>query len=828
MAIATVEISPGVFADFEVPDDATEEQVLKAVSQFTPQELQQVVQQFQAQQPQPAQQAAPFTPPPLVEAPAQPPGQPAGQPMQPPAQAPIPTGETLQERALRLGAQPGVALTPEQERAIALNQRIDQKIATLTPDIDYRPIPEQQYMDPLARAWQQGVQNIGSGILRGVGELRQLIGDEEAQRYLDNLAVSINVERQKTIRATADNPVAGFVGEVLGEATGFGGVGGGATIPLRLLTAAVTGAIGAGLSAAGRGEEAGEIQKEAAIGGVLGGITEGILKAGGSFMDFLRDQRRLKKEAKALGFESESAAWKTMIDEIERGVEVSEATGIDLLPAQITRDPFQKQQTAFLGQNPEVSRQAFDVLSKQNEQAADAVESLLNEIAVPVDVATAPARGKKAATNIIDAAELIRQERVSPIYEGAFRQAKKQGLRVDVDPVISMIRDMKNNYGEVDQMGRILDKMEDIIGGPGTLGSTGTPEEIAKRLERSTLRRMHGIKMANDKRIQGHMDKGNIDKSMERDLNTIQKKLLDQMDALGVGYKRARNEYSAMQPTIDDLRDGIIGGMSRITDAKLKNISGILFDPAEGTVGSDVMKNAIKTLKSVEGGHQIASGLLRVELQKRMARASSRIGGTDQAAVANVPQELYKGIFGKNRAEEKLLFDALKELNPDMVPNARFLQEALTRAGEARPGGSPTGIRQVITERLRGPWLAFADWFRQPLDQLIGLGEDAQFNAKANALGEALYNPAWKPDMDKIREIGPKDPRAVTALQNLLNKIITYSVKVGEISLPIAERIAVAGEVGEERPEFTPPQQPTPQELQQQLQQAVQREQEAR
>ena len=124
---------------------------------------------------------------------------------------------------------------------------------------------------------RKGALNIGTGVLKGVGEIRKALGDEEAQKFLDNLEILQNVEKSQFERATAEQPVAGFIGEVAGEIAGLplpGGIG--PTLARRFATTTAAATVAGGISAAGRGED---VVSGALIGAGFGagfqGLTEG-------------------------------------------------------------------------------------------------------------------------------------------------------------------------------------------------------------------------------------------------------------------------------------------------------------------------------------------------------------------------------------------------------------------------------------------------------------------------------------------------------------------------------------------------------------------------
>jgi len=687
--------------------------------------------------------------------------------------------ETPEEQALRLGAKPGVALTPEQQQKLAGGEPIQAAEPTLGGR-DLQPVPEQEKEGAFGRSFEQGLLNIGGGILRGVGELRKAIGDEDADKFLQDLGTSQAMELARTAEATKDAPIAAFAGEVLGETAGFGVGGPGKSLFQRLAGEAVVSATGGALSAAGRGEE--DIAGEAIIAAALSPAAEAV--------GFFRNKFKLRGESKAAEIVTKQELATSQVE----GQKIAEKTGIDLLPAQKSLDPFDIERQSFLGQNPEVSGKAFKVLTRQNEQAAKAVGTLLDQIAAPESVGTSSELARKAAGNIINEKVIIRKEKSSPIYNAAFGQAQAEGKRVDVQPVIDSINTRLENFAEVGPSGKLLQRVKQMIGGPDV------DEEIAEgivttpNIERANLRRMHNVKMEIDELISREKNKGNLGPTVEAELFQIQKEFVGQMDALGVGYDNARAEFARLSPAIDELKAGVFGRLSTINDRSLKQASSVLFDAAE--TNPQVMKKAIASLKGVEGGQDIARALLRTELEKRLGRLPPGTEEGSREALENIPGKLNKAIFG-NAKQRNLFFAALEELSPEAKKNAEWLERGLFRAGRGRPGGSQTAIRKVITEDLeRGVVNSLKNIFVTPKASLETVGREAARAKNAKALGDALYNPDWAPDMKIIRNLPPNSPKAGTLFTGLLNKIISFGeeAKLTGRAAPVAARVATREE----------------------------------
>ena len=637
------------------------------------------------------------------------------------------------------------------------------------PDVSgFRPMesvnPEDQ---AFLRAFKQGQMNIGGGVLRGVGEVRRILGDEGAEKFLQDLEISQNMERKKTDIITEDEPVQRFAGEVGGEVSGFALGGGGASTLTRMATGAATSGASGGLSAAGRGEEGADVAIEAGIGAVLDPLIQGVGK--------LREFYRTKAQASDVGgVPSEIEAIETAAANLEEAVRAQAETGIRTLPAQQTLDPFQLETQAFIGQNPEASTRAFNVLKEQNREAATAVGGFLELIASPRSPSTAPGQARAASNNIIDTAKLIRSEAASPIYKQAFRR-QRQGKTPSIDT--SQVELKASKIAEqFDPNGQVASNINRVLG------------KIANA--NGDLAKLHNAKIEIDQIIDSRGADA-IGNTTKRFLTDLQSDLVGELTTQSPSYRAARDQFRQNSPLVDELREGVFGRIADIKDRDLKRVSGVVFDASESN--PEIVINTIRTLKGVQGGEEIAAGLLRTELEKRLGRMRSSVGElaeTGGRKVENTPANLLNTLFG-NAKQKEMLMSALTELNPKAAENAKWLEKSLVRASSGRPGGSQTGIRQVINDQLRGIGLSLRNFFRAPIESIVGLGEEAQFSRKAAALGEALYNPDWAPDMAKIRKLNPNSPQAQSQFEALLTKIVDFeqATGLGRRSATVAPRV---------------------------------------
>ena len=601
---------------------------------------------------------------------------------------------------------------------------------------------------------KQGLINIGGGVLRYVGAGAGAMGVEGADRYLQDLEISQNMEQKKTAQISEGEPIKSFGGEVVGETLGFPVGGGGATLIPRLATGALSSGASAALSAGGRNEDASGIATETALGVLLDPIFQGI----GAF-------RKMRKEAgqadDMAGVRAESDSLSNAAENVVEAADIQPETGIRLLPAQQTMDPFQLEQQAFIGQNFEASARAYKVLKEQNKEAATAVGDLLNMIASPLSPSTAPGQARRASGEILSTVKLMRSEAASPIYKQSFRR-QRQGKTPPIDTSNLQIKAEKM-AAQFDAEGEVSNNIKTLLG------------KISRA--NGDLSKLHNAKLEIDQMIEGTRE-SSVGNTTKRYLSDLQSDLVREMTDQSPSYRAARDEFRRLSPLVDEVRAGVFGRIADIDDKDLKRVSGIIFDASESN--PEILANSIRTLTNIEGGSEIVAGLLRTEIEKRLGRMKSGVSELAEVGgrqAENVPANLLNALFG-NSKQKGMLFSALRELDPQAEARAKWLEKALERSRQGRPGGSQTGIRNVINAKLNGVSLSIRNFFRNPIESVFGIGEDEMFSVRAAALGEALYNPDWSPDMKRIMKLNPNSQESASKFEVLLNKI----VKANEIS----------------------------------------------
>ena len=114
-------------------------------------------------------------------------------------------------------------------------------------------------------------------------------------------------------------------------------------------------------------------------------------------------------------------------------------------------------------------------------------------------------------------------------------------------------------------------------------------------------------------------------------------------------------------------------------------------------------------------------------------------------------------------------------MNAAQRENAEILSEGLSRVSLGRPGGSQTGVRSVITDKIKGGlggWgSSIRTFLKGPVQGLIATGEDAAFDRSVKSLGEAVFNPTWQPRLSKLKNIDSSTPKFTQSFAQLMRDV---------------------------------------------------------
>ena len=426
--------------------------------------------------------------------------------------------------------------------------------------------------------------------------------------------------------------------------------------------------------------------------------------------------------------------------QVAEAVEASAETNIPLFRAQQELDPALIEKQSFVAQLPAGAKQARAALTEQNRAAGEAVDSLLAQIAPDDAIVLAQPKFQNAAQEAIEKARMLREEKTSPLFEGAF----KEGAEVDLAPVKGMASKTLDEFPETGEVPRTLKKALNLIAGrqdtivPGgrIVDQLGAPITAEQRIKNPpTLRQLANAKIEIDQMLSRKLD-GSLGHQTKANLTALKNRLLEQMDKASPQYKFARNEFYRGSGPINALEESIIGKIANLDPTQMKRISGMIFDPAQSNPA--VVFQAKKVIDDVSP--DAWSLLLRSEVERRMGTIRPKVG----TVVENIPGELKRAIFGNNKQRSVLMAG----LTPQQRKSFSLLETALGRAQLGRPGGSQTAAREEIKRELRGGIVqSLRDFFSAPLRTTANIAEDKTFDRRVRAMAKVLFDPEYAPKL---------------------------------------------------------------------------------
>jgi len=505
--------------------------------------------------------------------------------------------------------------------------------------------------------------------------------------------------------------------------------------------------VGAAALAAGATETAIQSGQEA-----LGGdfdktdvaLSAGLGAAGEKIGQVVESVQR-SRIAKKLRTEESSIA--EVSKDISKAERTTAKTGVKLFPAQKTLDPFAIEEQAFIASLPAAARKARRALLKQNKQIGTAVDQFLGKISSAKSVETGSQRARDAAKSRIDSLEKARKTRSGPLFRKAFLQAKAKNLNVDVSSIIDLVNKAQKDAPDGGALQKSLSKVSRLISDEAETVIKGAP-----------LKKLQNVKFELDNMIEGPAGKV-LDSTVKRQLTIIQKKLVAEMTGASPLYKKANAVFESISKPIDEIKKTLVGKIAGVKDVNLKSIAGLVFDQAE--TNPTIIQQTKKIINAQDP--TAWRSIVRVEAQKRLKNIDLDI---DKLTPDNAPAKIHRALFGSGQKRDIFL----GALNKEQQANALFLEDALIRAAKGRPGGSQTGVRNVITEKIKGIGISIRRFLTNPIQRAVATGEESAFNRSVVKMGDMLFDTEWAPRLSKIRKIR-NVPESVKAMTQLLNDI---------------------------------------------------------
>jgi len=490
-----------------------------------------------------------------------------------------------------------------------------------------------------------------------------------------------------------------------------------------------------------QGSEQGRDPTNVVIAGGLGGRCVVVVHA----IQGVRASRR----AGAIGAEKEEVkkAVESIRPTTQAQQEIQNLTGVDvpIFKAQQTQIPSELLKQRILPQLDAGARTAAQALESQNKAAFDATAELINTIAPEGSIISASKRFRDTAKLAVDAKKQVRSAAVRPLYDDAL----SLGADVDLTKTSGLIDDVLSEAPKGSDFEKVGVQLKNLI-------------SPLKEGEKPSLRQLQKAKIAMQDVIDGVGEKA-VSGTIKGEVAQVKRQLVASMEEASPLFKKAEAAFKELSPAVKELEDSVIGQISKVSDTQLKTIAQKIFDPKAGLTDPMSIRNAKTAIQSVNP--QAWDDLLRVEMNRRIGGLEQLIEDIPGDFVGNIPGQLRRTLFGNPQQRKALLAG----MNEDQKQNFKYLETVLKRASSGRAAGSPTAAFGQAIEKLKGVSSVVRDAIFRPLSTLQQTGERGIFDRNTARLAEVMFDPKFKPQLNKLKKLNPDSPAAARALAQLLN-----------------------------------------------------------
>jgi hypothetical protein len=362
----------------------------------------------------------------------------------------------------------------------------------------------------------------------------------------------------------------------------------------------------------------GSVGKNTLLGGVLGpGIPAGIAGTAGGYNLLKKGGSKLVDlVARNLGAKEQVA------DQVLRGVDpaiaqktkaAADRLGFDITPAEASGSPIAAKAQGKLGTS-EAGEEALAAFGdKRKLQGKEIIGNFLDELSPTNEVAANTVRG--TSKKIISKEERALSDIARPIYDKAYKATVP----------VNTVQELVNNDGIIQQ------SVSQVLNNPlykkelSQLPAAGAPEDFIKFWDL--------VKRNIDDKIETASRTG--EKNAVRLYQDSKSSLLNILDQASPDYKLARSIYGEGARPLNKLKESPVGRLANLSDAQLKNVSKIIFDPAQTDT------KVLRTLRDqfTKENPDTWRQVVRNEMERRL----------DTVKGERSPQKFYNQVLSKDR-----------------------------------------------------------------------------------------------------------------------------------------------------------------------------------
>lgn len=326
-----------------------------------------------------------------------------------------------------------------------------------------------------------------------------------------------------------------------------------------------------------------------------------------------------------------------------------------LTPAEATGSPSIAQNQATAGKSPKGSMQMEEFWRNKDTGRVDKENKIVGDF---FDEVTKKSTGSAATSSrsIRETAEEIAKKQM----------AKRKAL---ADP---LYKGSANDLVPTDISNQLLND-KNIAQAARELRKEVTFQEAAKGMKKNSIAVWDLIKQNIDDKIEKAMRTG--EKNTARLLMKSKEKLTQTLDSISPTYQKARKIFTDESKVLDEILESDLGKIAKLKDSQLKNVSKILFDPAQ--VDPKVLAQ-IRTKLLSENPNVFYDSLahhMRTQIDTQAATATKRKLPAFYKAVLNDDKKfnMYADALKGNPKAAQMLKDmktAFQDLASDFTPKS--------------------------------------------------------------------------------------------------------------------------------------------------------------
>lgn len=613
--------------------------------------------------------------------------------------------KSLNISAPETAAQPAEAPTTERRANIAANTNAMRGLLGVTqPVVSSQAQNLQPAVDAALTGFNTGVERTTHGTLQAIGN--QLPTVPAIAEASGRVAAKREAAYDK---AAANYPVLANVASIAG--------GIGATTPLLLLGGGAPGllrAVGQGaLQGAGAGflqyvPEGGSRTVNTLFGGALGGGLAGTLGLAGKGLSLIRNPSSVVGKKVFAGVDPEVALKnKAAADRLELTT---------YTPAEASGSPLAAAEQGRRGTSPAGALKMQKMGDERLAQEQKIVGGLLDDLSPDGSSAAGEVRG--VAKTVFNKEEKALAAAAKPLYQKAYAQPAPG------DELLQLAtRDGNIDVALTEVMKDPLYKLK---------LSEATPNSIQVW---DLVKRNVGRKIAAAKR--------DGDKEAAMILQESQNSLLSILDNASPEYAAARALYSEGAKPLQKLRESNLGRLANLDDMQLKNVSKIIFDPAETDIKilMQLRDNVVKENPDTWGR------IVRNEIERKLDMAKGGSAGTN----------FYNAFLAKPRDYRQMLvatqgLPGVRQKLVDMKSVFKNLIEPISAKTAARLAKSSLDVPRSSIELARNV-----------INNFLG----GKFD-KASV--DLMFSPTWDKELAKVVKINNRASRVIE-LGKLLGRV---------------------------------------------------------